>query len=136
MGRIAAIDYGLKRIGIAISDDNKKIAFPLQTVMGGSNAVEEIHKALADKLLQIDKILVGLPLLLNGKEGEMAAMVKQFAEQLKMAFNIPIELIDERFTSKLADQSLREIHLNRKQRTDKMDTAAAATLLQTYLDGL
>jgi len=130
MGRIAAIDFGLKRIGIAISDERQKIAFPLETVPN----VAEIQKVL--KKYSITLILVGLPLLLSGKEGDMAAAVKKFAKDLEETTKIPVKLIDERFSSKIAEQSLREIHLNRKERSAKMDATTAAMLLQSYLDGL
>jgi len=132
--RIAAIDWGMKRIGIAISDERKKIALPMTLVPGGKQAVAEVMKALASK--EVELILVGLPLLLNGKEGDSAAAVKQFALELETASKIPVKLIDERFSSKLADLSLREIQLNRKERTEKMDITAAAILLQGYLDRL
>jgi putative pre-16S rRNA nuclease len=135
MKRIVAIDYGLKRIGIAISDAGQTIAFPLETVAGGKQAIQNIQAALKNRLAEVERILVGFPLLLNGKEGEMAGFVKQFAEALAKALSIPVELIDERFTSRLAEQSLKEIHLNRKERTAKLDTAAATVLLQAYLDG-
>jgi putative Holliday junction resolvase len=65
----------------------------------------------------------------------MAGLVRTFAKNLEEAFHLPVELIDERFTSRMADQNLKEIHLNRKERTAKLDTAAAAILLQAYLDG-
>jgi len=83
----------------------------------------------------VERILVGFPVLLSGKEGDMAVLVKKFALTLEETFSLPVELIDERFTSRLADQQLKEIHLNRKERTAKLDTAAAAILLQAYLDG-
>ncbi|HEV7736776.1 MAG TPA: Holliday junction resolvase RuvX [Chlamydiales bacterium] len=136
MKRIVAIDFGIKRIGIAISDNGQTIAFPLATVSGGNNAVLNIKNALKEKLPDVERILVGFPVLLSGKEGDMAILVKKFAQTLEEAFALPVELIDERFTSRLADQHLREIHLNRKERTAKLDTAAAAILLQAYLDGL
>jgi len=132
--RIAAIDWGLKRIGIAVSDENKKIALPLQTVAGGKSAVSNVIQAFGSK--KIELILVGLPLLLSGKEGETSQLVKQFAQELEQLSKIPIKLIDERFSSKLADQSLREIHLKRKERTEMMDITAAVILLQGYLDCL
>jgi putative Holliday junction resolvase len=135
MKRIIAIDFGLKRIGIAISDSGQKIAFPLETVPGGAEAVLNIKKALKNKIGDIERILLGLPVQLNGKEGDMAGLVRTFAKSLEEAFHLPVELIDERFTSRMADQNLREIHLNRKERTAKLDTAAAAILLQAYLDG-
>ena len=136
MGRIVAIDFGLKRIGIAISDDRKKIAFPLETVPGGKRAVENIRKALGPKGNEVERILIGLPLLMSGREGDMALMVRKFAAELEKAFEVPVEPIDERLSSKIADQSLRAIQLNRKKRTENMDTTAAAILLQTYLDNM
>ncbi len=132
MSRIAAIDYGLKRIGIAVSDPNRQIAFPLVTVEGGKKGIEQIRLAIKDK--QVSQIIVGLPLLLNGKDGEMATAVRQFAKELETALAIPVILWDERLSSVQADRNLRELDLNRKQRTSKIDTAAAALLLQSYLD--
>ncbi len=132
VGRIAAIDFGLKRMGIAISDEGKKIAFPAQTVPGGPKAVQEVQKAFAGKT--IDLILLGLPLLLNGKEGPMADLVKKFAVELEAALKIPIRFIDERFSSKVADQSLRLMQLNRKERSALIDATTATMLLQGYLD--
>jgi putative Holliday junction resolvase len=91
-------------------------------------------KALISK--QVELILIGLPLRLNGQEGDMAIAVREFGKDLEQRNNIPIKFIDERFSSKLAEQSLKEIHLNRKERTEKMDTTAATILLQGYLDSL
>ena len=134
MGRIAAIDFGMKRIGIAISDEGKKIAFPAQTVPGGPKAVQEVLKAFASKTIEL--LLLGLPLLLSGKEGPMAEIVKRFALELEAKLNIPIKFIDERFSSKVADQSLREMRLNRKERSERIDATTATMLLQAYLDSL
>jgi len=134
MGRIAAIDYGLKRIGIALSDAGKKIAFPLDTVEGGKGSIEHIKKAFGDKLASIEEILVGFPLLLSGKEGEMAVAVRKFAAELEQSLGLPVRLIDERFSSKIADQSLSELQLNRKERSRMVDTTSAVMLLQAYLD--
>jgi len=128
MGRIVAIDYGLKRIGVAISDAGKKIALPLTTVPD----FKSLEKALAPH--SIEKILVGLPLLLSGKDSPMTTAARQFAAKLQTAMNVPVELVDERFSSKLADQSLREIQLKRKKRSETMDVTAATMLLQGYLD--
>lgn len=134
MGRVAAIDFGLKRIGLAISDPGRMIAFPVATVEGGKKAIENIQRTLGAKLKEVDLFLIGLPLLMSGKEGEMALAVKQFASQLELTLKIPVEPIDERLSSKLADQSLRQIQLNRKERTENMDVTAATLLLQSYLD--
>jgi putative Holliday junction resolvase len=132
MGRIVAIDFGLKRIGIAVSDESRKIAFPLTTVPGGKQAISAIQKALTGRT--IDLILIGLPLLLTGQEGDMAKVVKEFGAALGAAFHVPVEFVDERFTSQMADRSMREIYLNRKERSAKVDEGAATVLLQSYLE--
>ena len=132
MGRIAAIDYGLKRVGIAISDASKKIAFPYKTVPGGKQAVTEVKKALQGQ--PIEKILVGYPLLMNGKKGDMALVVEKFAEALREALQLEVFLRDERLSSRGAEASLKEISLNRKQRSERMDETAATLLLQSFLD--
>lgn len=134
MPRIAAIDFGLKRIGIAISDDRKKLAFPFKVVEGGKRAVEHTAAALQPKIGEIEKILVGLPLLMSGEKGEMALAAEAFAEALEKAVNIPVELCDERLSSKHADRSLRELLVRRKDRSAQIDMSAAALLLQSYLD--
>ena len=132
MGRIAAIDYGLKRIGIALSDPSRKIALPLATVEGGKKAIQNIAKALP--LKDVALILIGLPLLMSGQKGEMAEAVQKFARLLEDALGIPVHLFDERLSSKGAEASLKELSLNRKQRTEKLDMVAATLLLQSYLD--
>lgn len=130
--RIAAIDFGLKRIGIALSDPTQTLASPLATVEGGKNAIQNVAKALSN--FPLVKILIGLPLLLNGKEGDMATIVRTFGSSLSQTLNIPILYIDERLSSAQAEKSLKELPFNRKERTSKIDTAAATLLLQQYLD--
>ncbi len=132
MGRIAAIDYGLKRIGIALSDSGKRVALPVGTVEGGKKAIQNIAKALP--LKEVEQIAIGLPLLMNGKRGDMAEAVERFGKALEEALGIQVVFVDERLSSKMADAGLREISLNRKKRTEKIDTVAATMLLQTYLD--
>ncbi|HSX38326.1 MAG TPA: Holliday junction resolvase RuvX [Chlamydiales bacterium] len=134
MARIAAIDFGLKRIGIALSDINQKLALPFETVEGGEKAISNVIAALAKKKGEIEKILVGLPLLLSGKKGDMAIAAEKFAKELQIAIDIPVELWDERFSSKIADRSMKELSIHRKKRARQMDTASAALLLQSYLD--
>lgn len=132
MGRVAAIDFGLKRIGIAVSDKNRKIALPVDVVEGGKKAIQNIKASLP--LKEVDLILIGLPLEMSGKKGPMAAIVEAFAKTLHDALQITVVLIDERLSSKGADVRLKEIPLNRKERSEKIDMVAATLLLQTYLD--
>lgn len=132
MGRVAAIDFGLKRIGLAVSDIHRKIALPLAIVEGGKKAIQNIKAALP--LKEVDLILMGLPLEMSGKKGAMAQTVELFAKNLEAALEgIPILLVDERLSSKGAEVRLRETSLNRKERSEKLDMVAATLLLQTYL---
>ncbi len=132
MGRVAAIDFGLKRIGLAVSDKERKIALPASVVEGGKRALHNIKEALP--LKEIDLILIGLPIEMSGKKGPMAIQVEQFAKTLEEALGIPVKLIDERLSSKGADVQLKEISLNRKSRSEKIDMVAAVLLLQTFLE--
>lgn len=132
MARVAAIDFGLKRIGLAVSDKDRKIALPVNVVEGGKKALQNIRAALP--LKEIDLILIGLPLEMNGKKGAMAQIVEEFAKMLHEALEIPVQLVDERLSSKGADVRLKEISLNRKSRSEKIDMVAATLFLQTYLD--
>ncbi|MBX9745138.1 MAG: Holliday junction resolvase RuvX [Chlamydiales bacterium] len=132
--RIAAIDYGEKRIGIALSDSNCRIALPLTTVEGGRNAVSNVLKALESYKGQIRLIVIGLPLLMNGTEGTMAQNVRAFAKKLESTSQLPLVFLDERLSSAQADRQLQEISMNRKARSSKIDMTAATLLLQHYLD--
>ena len=130
MGRIAALDYGLKRIGVAISDERKMMALPLTTIHGG---LKEVVDFLGKRKKELETVVIGLPLLMNGKKGDMAVAVEAFAKKLEAALEIPVVLFDERLSSKHAEASLRETGQNRKQRSGKVDQTAAALLLQSYL---
>lgn len=130
MGKIAAIDFGLKRIGIAISDANQKMALPLTTITGGLSAVVAL---LSQRKKEIEAIIVGLPLLLNGQKSDMAHLVEKFAQDLEKALEIPVVLVDERLSSKQADKELQRASYTRKQRTEVLDQMSAAILLESYL---
>jgi len=134
MSRIASIDFGFKRIGIALSDERKKMAFPYLTIAGGRHGVANTARALRSKGEIIEKIIVGLPLLMNGQKGEMAIAVELFANELEKEMDIPVSFCDERLSSKMAEQFLMELPLNRKERSTRLDTMSAVLLLQTYLD--
>lgn len=136
MPRIVAIDWGLKRIGLAISDEKEQIAFPLHLVLAGKNSHESIQNilaALSKYMPQIEKIVIGLPLLLSGEKGSMALAVERFAMEFKKKCPIPIEFIDERLSSAMADRALKELSYSRKERSERIDSTAAVMLLQSYL---
>jgi putative Holliday junction resolvase len=132
--RILAIDYGRRRIGLAISDPTGTIATGLATleVRGVSDAIERI--AVLRGELAYNRIVIGLPLRTSGEPGEMADEVISFAEKLRAATGVPVETIDERFTS---TEALRMLHqTGRKVKGNKghIDRLAAEVLLRHYLE--
>lgn len=141
MKRSLGVDYGLARIGLAISDPTGTIALPFTTLVC-SRKVEGTIQAFMDLIVPyqpLKQIVLGMPLLLNGKRGHMADEVHHFAKLLAEKFSLdgieaPIQLWDERLTSLQADKALREGGLRRKKRAQHVDCAAAVILLQSYLD--
>jgi len=140
--RIAAIDYGRKRIGLAITDESGKIALPLKTVFAGKKIEEtfsNIFKTLNPYLLEIKELVIGYPLLLSGEKGKLAKEVEIFKNSLSKNENIKdikITLWDERLTSSQAENVLKEKNenLSRKKRQKKVDPIAACIILQSYLN--
>ncbi len=131
---VLALDPGTQRIGIAISDPTGKIAFPLAVLAPGPQFIEELAKLTAER--KIDEIVVGLPRRTSGEEGPEAAAARAFATSIEQELGIPVNLYDERFTTKAAASELSRVNVNaRKQRT-VVDKVAATLLLQSYLDSL
>lgn len=139
--RIVSIDFGLARIGIAVSDERKILASPLITLKT-SKKMDETVKQLVQTLendqiargYEIEEVVVGLPLLMSGKSGLMADEVRHFVSLLEQHIKAPIKTWDERLTSVQADRSLREGNLSRKRRAKVVDVVAAVIILQNYLD--
>jgi putative Holliday junction resolvase len=132
--RIASIDYGLKRIGLAISDENQIIASSLGVIEAGKSSGETIRKLLvALKGYDLERILVGYPIHLNGKIGFLADEVKHFISLLEKEVDCPVALIDERLSTLQAERSLKEGGMNRKKRAKIVDAVSAVILLQGHL---
>jgi putative holliday junction resolvase len=136
MSRLIAIDFGNARIGIAISDEGKSLARPLICIPAGHHLEESARRIIAalETHHPIEAIVLGYPLLLNGKEGDMALQVKKLLECLKALTTIPLILWDERMTTAQVERTLKESNMNRKKRSQVIDTHAAAAILQNYLD--
>lgn len=132
--RILAIDHGSKRIGIAISDELKLIAQPLEYIPAEPFAefLQRLKDLARDK--QVELILVGMPRNMDGSYGPAALKVQAFVAALKGALTIPIETQDERLTSAQANRVLIQGGVRRAKRKEKVDQMAAAILLQSYLD--
>jgi putative holliday junction resolvase len=132
--RILAIDYGSQRIGLALSDPTGTLARPLPFLpaKGDPKLAREIA-ALAEKE-QVQLILLGLPRHMNGSLGEAAEKVQAFAAALGQATALPIKLIDERLSTVQASRQLHEAGRNSRAQRTRIDSEAAAVLLQGYLD--
>ncbi len=134
--RILALDHGTKRIGVAVSDETKTIAQPLEYIPAESFAdfLARLKKLLVEK--EIDLVLVGLPRNMDGSYGPAAQKVETFMAILKTAITVPIKTWDERLTSAQANRILLQGGVRRDKRKEKVDKMAAAILLQSYLDGI
>jgi putative Holliday junction resolvase len=134
--RILAIDHGSKRIGIAVSDELKMIAQPLEFIPAEPFAafLVRLNELISDK--EVESILVGLPRNMDGSYGPAAQKVQEFVEALKGTVGVPIKTWDERLTSAQANRILIQGNVRRDKRKEKVDAMAAAILLQSYLDGL
>ena len=134
MKRILALDYGDKKIGVAISDPMKIIAKPLTVIKNLSYKyiLLEIQNLITD--MDIEKIVVGLPLTLKNKESIQTKKVLKFIEELNKDVNLPIIAYDERLTSQIAIQSLITQGVKTGHNKKEIDKTAAAIFLQDYLD--
>ena len=134
--RVLAIDRGTKRMGIAISDELKMIAQPLEYIPAEPFAkfLDRLKEILREK--EVELIVVGLPRNMDGSYGPAALKVQEFVAALKSALTLPIQMWDERLTSAQANRFLLQGNVRRAQRKEKVDKTAAALLLQGYLDSL
>jgi putative Holliday junction resolvase len=132
--RILALDHGTKRIGVAVSDELKIIATPLEYIPAEPFAdfLVRLKELLREK--EVDLILLGMPRNMDGSYGPAALKVEEFAAALKNAVTVPIKLWDERLTSVQANKFLIAGGVRRDKRKEKVDKMAAAILLQSYLD--
>ncbi len=132
--RIMAFDYGTKRVGIAVTDPLQLIATALDTVH--AKDVLDYVRVYADKE-DIAAFVVGMPRQMDGTESESAQHVRGFTRSLRRAFpGVPIETVDERFTSKMASASIAQSGLTKKKRREKglVDSVSAVLILQSYLE--
>jgi putative Holliday junction resolvase len=136
MGRIVAIDYGKKRVGIAATDELRIAANPLDTLQPAA-ALDFLHRYAAAQ--KVDVVVVGLPINLNGQPAEAAAGAAMFAAQIqKLLPDVRVETFDERFTSRLAQRAIMEAGVHKMARRNKelVDKVSACIMLQSYMERL
>jgi len=133
--RTLALDWGERRIGVAISDPTGLIAQPLETIpahAGGRDALERIAELV--RAHEVGEIVVGLPVHMNGRNGPEAQKARAFGERVRTRAGVAVEYLDERWTSVEAERALEESGMREKKRRGKVDPIAAAILLRTWLE--
>jgi putative Holliday junction resolvase len=140
--RALGIDVGVKRVGLALSDATGTLATPWQVIESGGSIEGDVARlaAIAAELKaeedSLTAIVVGLPLRLDGTPTDQTARARELAARLETVTKLPIVLQDERLTSREAEQRLARRMPDWRKRKQKLDAAAAAIILQDYLDGL
>jgi len=140
--RYLGIDYGRRRIGLALSDESAILATPWDTVSGGNSPDDSavLVRQRIEAFTQshpgesVEAIVVGLPRRLNGDDNEQTPMARKFAERLGALTGLAVHLQDERLTSHEADERLGVKERDWRRRKSKLDAAAAAVILQDFLD--
>ena len=130
--RIIGLDWGSVRVGIAMSDEDGKMAFPLQHTLETSTSLEDIQRLKEE--YDVGLVVMGMPISLKGQETESTDKAKRFAERLKQKIGIEIEFVDERFSSVASTQALHEQGMKEAEQRHIKDNIAAALMLQQYLD--
>ena len=137
MARVLGIDFGERRVGLALSDPTATIAQPLPTLTRRAGKRAPVA-AIAEVIQQneVEQVVIGLPLNLAGDETDWTRTVREFGGKLGERARIPVEYLDERLTSVQAERAVRSLGLKRSEREQKhrIDAAAAVLLLQTFLD--
>lgn len=131
MSRVLGVDYGTKRVGLAVSDPLGMTVSPLDVVPRGEVVA---YVAGVVKELELGKIVVGLPTGLGGREGFSAEEARTLGKELSEASGLPVVYHDERFTSRMAESNLLDKGMKRRDRRRKVNEVAAAIILQDYLD--
>ncbi|MDB4712596.1 Holliday junction resolvase RuvX [bacterium] len=134
--RVLAIDHGTVRIGLAISDELKMIAQPLEFIPAEpfSGFLDRLKELLRE--YEVELILLGMPRNMDGSYGEASIKVREFEAVLKNTITAPIKTWDERLTSVQANRALTQGRAKKKKKRLNVDSMSAAILLQSYLDGL
>lgn len=130
------IDFGLKRIGVAFSDETKFLATPYEVYARQNNTQDIQHFVDLIEKNKVDEIVCGLPMNMQGNEQEIAELTRSFMDELQAKVAVKISFVDERLSSVLAEDVLKQSEKDWKKRKQKLDAVAASIILQDYLDNL
>jgi len=129
--RYLAIDYGTKRTGLAICDQAETIASPLSVIQGQKELIKKISEIIEAE--NVDAVVLGLPINMDGSEGPQAKLVLKFGKQLQNRLKIPVLVHDERLSSFGAEEKLTPANYTRKKKKKRLDAVAAAEILESFL---
>jgi len=137
--RIMGIDFGVKRVGVAVSDPTGTLASPVTTLTrrrGKRPPLKQLTELARER--EVERIVMGLPLTLSGEEDEWCREVRSVGGSLAERTDLPVLFVDERFSSTVANRAIRSAGLSKTDREDKarVDAGAAAVILQAYLEGV
>ncbi len=130
-GRILAIDYGEVRVGLAISDPLRILSTPFDVFKNDDNLIHNLKNLISEK--EITLIILGLPLNLKGKDSKKTLEIREFKTKLEEELNLPIKLVDERFTTYEANNELKRLGFSVKESRKVIDKIAASLILKSYL---
>lgn len=135
MLRYLGIDYGTRRIGLAMGDDATRIASPLDAIQAGGGDAAAVQRIL-DRIepYEIDAFVIGLPLNMDGTEGEQARLTRAFGDALASGSGKPVHYFDERLSSAAAEELLESTDLSSGRRKTRIDAVAAQVMLQGFLE--
>jgi len=131
--RVLAVDWGVRRVGLAVCDPRETIAsgLPTLTVQSLEQALEGVARVAAE--VEAERLVVGLPLRMDGGRGEAAIAAQEFADRLQARCGLPVETYDERLTSAMSVRRLHEVGTRTGRAKGKVDQGAAVVLLESYL---
>jgi putative Holliday junction resolvase len=134
MARLLALDVGERRIGVAVSDPMGVLARPLTTIVRASR--QDDFRSIAQLVNEhgVERVVVGLPLSLDGTEGPQANSIRRYTEQLSQSLSVPIDFWDERYSTETASEIMRNKGKRGRKARDEIDATAAAVILQSFLD--
>lgn len=133
-GTVMGIDPGSRRVGVAVSDAEGKIAFPLAVIAREDDDSYVDQLANLARLREVSQIVVGLPTRQDGTDGPEAVEAMRLAALLRKVLDLPVTLLDERFTTRIAEEAMRSAKVSARKQRPVVDKVAATLLLQNYLD--
>lgn len=130
---VLCIDFGLRRVGLAVGSPESGVAFTRDVLLNEDGLFVKLKSFIDAE--GIEKILVGMPYKRDGSDGDIQAFLQDFVEELKRRFSLPVELIDERYTSKIAAEKLHMVGMKARDQKGILDSVAAQVMLQEWLEG-